>query len=442
VDTAPSVENSTSTKNPGTYSIEERENQIALLRQLRRKRHQAPLLIPESLVKSAEAGTAIDLREELKSVSKTEYETPVVSLYLRLTPDKVAPEPRALVRFFRSMKSAELERRKDFVEALPKIKQESLTYDLREIEAFLEQYFVPAAVHSLIIFKSGEMLNRVITFPIHMMDSLTIDPDPYVLPLEIVFEEHQRVLFLEITKPESRFLVYHLGYCFEADRLQSFVPSDRVDKSNPGHVQRHRLTHLEWHLKSTAERASQLYRLHSCQAVIVMAEERISHMFEKYLPDAVRGRIITRIFGSPVADPRERRDLIENAIQGHKAISETAAITEVKEHKPHEDVISSLADVIDALNLFLVRKLVISGSLRQSGFVCRDHHFVSLHEGTCPFCGKQLLAVENVIDEIVEIARAHGMSVTIVEYNESLLAAYGGIVAILYPHTAQLAEAA
>jgi hypothetical protein len=34
------------------------------------------------------------------------------------------------------------------------------------------------------------------------------------------------------------------------------------------------------------------------------------------------------------------------------------------------------------------------------------------------------------------------MSVTIVEYNESLLAAYGGIVAILYPHTAQLAEAA
>jgi peptide subunit release factor 1 (eRF1) len=215
-----------------------------------------------------------------------------------------------------------------------------------------------------------------------------------------------------------------------------------VDKSNPGHVQRHRLTHLEWHLKSTAERASQLYRLHSCQAVIVMAEERISHMFEKYLPDAVRGRIITRIFGSPVADPRERRDLIENAIQAHKAISETAAITEVKEHKPHEDVISRPAEVIDALNLFLVRKLVISGSLRQSGFVCRDHHFVSLHEGTCPFCGKQLLAVENVIDEMTEIARTHGMSVTIVEYNESLLAAYGGIVAILYPHTAQLAEAA
>ena len=424
------------------YATEEREHHLALLQQLRRKRHQGRDLVPKSLLKAAQGGNVINLRQDLKALLQAEYKSPVISLYLRLTADKVAPEPKALVRSFRSMKAQELKRREDFVAALPKTVSELLTYDLEEIETFLADYFVPHGAHSLVIFKSGEDLNRVIAPSVRTRDVLTIDPNPYIVPLESVLEEEKRVLFLELMKKESRFLVYDLGDCFEVDRIQSFVPSDRVDKSIPGHAQQHRLTHLEWHLKATAQRAERLYHEESCQAAILAADERLVHMLEGYLPEAMRTRIIGRISGSPAADPRDRREVIESVLRDFREGTEAAAIREVQEYVPREEVVCGLTQVIEALNLFLVRKLIIGESLRQSGFVCRQHHFLSLGHGSCPFCAQPLLPVEDFVDEVVKIARVHGVNVTMVEFREDLLAAYQGIAAILYPNTASAVASA
>ena len=80
-----------------------------------------------------------------------------------------------------------------------------LTHDLKEIEELLAQYYVPHDSHTLIIFKSAGELNRVIQLPVHATDRLTIDPDPYIVPLEMILEENERVLFLEIEKQEAGF---------------------------------------------------------------------------------------------------------------------------------------------------------------------------------------------------------------------------------------------
>ena len=423
-------------KAPDFYSLQEREHHLALLQQLKRKRREGQEIVPKSLAKAAQQGSIVNLRNDLKAFSQIEYTSPVVSLYLNLTADKVVPEPKALVRVFRSMKSQELEKRRHFIQALPKTVGELLTYDLQEIETFLSGYSIPNHAHSLVIFKSGEELSRVLALRVRTKDSLTIDPDPYIVPLEAVLEEQQRVLFLEVEKTESRFLVYDVGDCFEVDRIKSFVPDDRVDKSIPHRAQQHRLNHLEWHLKATAQRAARLYDEESCEAVMAMAEDRLLHMLDAYLPDAVERRIVARIQGSPVADPRDRPEIIESLLKDHKTADEGTAIAQLQEHKPHEEVVSGLADVIEALNLFLVRRLIVGRSLSQSGFVCRQHHFISFDDKLCPFCGQPLLAVENLIDEVVEIARLHGVDVTVVEYREDLLAAHQGIAAILYPHTA------
>jgi len=106
----------------------------------------------------------------------------VVSLYLQLGPDKVAPTQKALARSFHSLQTRELERRKDLIEAIPKPQKEMLTHDLKEIEELLAQYYVPHDSHTLIIFKSAGELNRVIQLPVHATDRLTIDPDPYTKP--------------------------------------------------------------------------------------------------------------------------------------------------------------------------------------------------------------------------------------------------------------------
>jgi hypothetical protein len=417
-----------------SYTADAREDQIAIMRQLRRRRREEPEPIPKSLMKASDTAITPSFQEVLKSLARAEYKRPVISLYLALTPDKVAPEQKATVRAFRSMRTVETNNRKDFLESLPKPQMELLTSDLDEIDAFLASYFVSSGAHSLVIFKSGEDLNRVFPLGVRIADSLTIDPDPYTLPLEAAVEEHEKVLLLEVMKGESIFRTYHLGYLSEADSLRTYVPHHMP--TGVDSARRHVLTHLEWHLKATAQRTSRLCNDESCQAIVVMADEELFEPLETYLPKATKDRIVSRIHGSPAADSRDRRELVETAIRDHRAAEETAAIQEVQEHKPHEDVVPGLQKVVEALNLFLVRRLLLGISLRQKGFVCKEHHFISLDGGQCPFCGKQLLPFENIIDELVEIARVHGVILTVVEYKEDLLAVYGGIAAILFPHTA------
>ena len=414
------------------YAVEEREQQIAILRELKRaRRREKQEQPPKSLLKALQQQPFLSAKN-LKTLVETEYRNPVVSFYMQLSPMKVAPLEKAPVRFFHSLKSRVVEQRKDFIDALSRPQRELLTYDLEEIEHFLEGYFVPEGIHSVVIFKSGEELNQVMALPVRTTDDLVIDPDPYILPLEAVLEEDERVLFIEVTKEASRFLIYKLGYCQEVDRIKSFVPTDRVDASVPGHAQRHRLTHLQWHLKATAQRAYRLYNQRACRVLVLMAEERISRMFEGFLHDSLRETIIRRIYGSPAADTHDRKQLIESALRDHKAAHEVYSIDELSHYKPIEEVISGITNVIKACNLFLVRKLVVSQSLHQRGFVCKQHHYVSLEDAKCPFCNSKLLPVENVVDEIIEIARLHGVYLTVVEHRRDLMAAYEGIAALLY----------
>ena len=65
------------------------------------------------------------------------------------------------------------------------------------------------------------------------------------------------------------------------------------------------------------------------------------------------------------------------------------------------------------------------------GFVCREHHFLALQAGSCPFDGEALLPAENVIDELVEIARLHGVELMLVGQRRELLAPYEGAAAVL-----------
>ena len=162
-----------------------------------------------------------------------------------------------------------------------------------------------------------------------------------------------------------------LGQRQEQDRIQSFVPSDRVDDSIPGRAQRHRLTHLERHLKATAQQAYHLYNDSSFDVSVLMGEVRVMLLLEEFLHATVKAQIIGRIYGSPDADPRDRRSLIENALRDHKADREIKAIADLKEHNPSE-IARSLGSVVKACNLFLVRKLIVSVGFHHQGFICKD----------------------------------------------------------------------
>lgn len=385
---------------------------------------------PRSLLRAMGAHDSVS-EDKVRALVETEYTDPVISLYIALSPDKVAPEPRGLLRSFHSMKTRAFEEHKDFINSLSKSQKATLGHDIQEIQAFLADYFVPQHLRSLIIFRSGEKLNQVIGLLVPTNDAFKIDPDPYITPLEAVLEDDERVLFVECAKDDTRFLRYQLGSCREIDRVKSFVPTDTVDKAIPHRAQEHRLEHLRAHLRQVASEIYQLYDQGYCDLLVLMAETRVAALLEEYLHESLKPKMIARILDSPDADARDRKDLIAAALLQHRAEKETKVIEGLHNHKP-EELVSSLPNVINVQNLFLVRKLFVGEGIHQKGFVCKEHHYLSLEPGNCPFDNAKLLAAENLVDEVIEVARLHGVEVLIIKYRQDLLAQYSGIAAIQY----------
>jgi len=369
-------------------------------------------------------------REDLKAIARQHYERPVITFYLNFAPERlVRADPPVFVSVFHSLRHEALEARKEHIETLSREQRLGLPEDLRDVEAFLEAY-QPSGARSLVVFKSGTQLNRVMPLPVRVADSLTIDTDPYVEPLEAIMEEQHRVLVLDLAKEKATFFLYELGFEEQIHSIRSFVPSDRVDAGRPGKVQR-RLTHLQWHFKASAQAAERLFRERGCDFLALIGEETLVKDFEDYLAKSLRDRLVAELRWSPDDGPNRRRAALEEALAKQRTKEEEAALEELGFFQGHGRLSAGLEKVLDAANLFLMRRLVLDDELARPGYVCRDHHFLSLTPGSCPFDGQALLTAENVVDELVEIARLHGVEVMLVGQRRDLLARYEGVAAVL-----------
>jgi hypothetical protein len=388
--------------------------------------------VPESkTLKAAFADRRFISREDLRNIARQSYERPVITLYLNFTPGRlVRADPPGFVTVFHSLRHQALEARKPYIEALPHAQRLGVPDDLHEIQAFLEGY-VPEGERALVIFKSGAQLNRVMPLPLRVADSLTIDTNTYVEPLEAILEEQHRVLVIDLSKERTVFSVYGLGFEEPIHAITSFVPTDTVDASRPGKEQRHRLTHLQWHLKASAQAAERFFRERGCDRLALIGEQTLVKEFEDYLAKPLHDSLITELQLSPGDSPNRRRAALQEALAEQRKKEEEAMLSELGFFKGHGRLAAGLDEVMEAANLFLMRRLFIDGEMVTPGYICRNHHFLSLKPGSCPFDNQPLLPAENVVDELVEMAWLHGVEVTLVMHRADLLRPYGGAAAVL-----------
>jgi peptide subunit release factor 1 (eRF1) len=335
---------------------------------------------------------------------------------------------------FNSMRHEETARRQDLIDQLSREQRTSLQDDLDELEEFLASSDL-SGTRTLVVFKSGLELSRAVRLPVGMVDTLTIEVDPYIVPLEAVMEEHPPALVIEAAKDRSGLWSYTLGHLAEIDAVKSFVPSETVDRSRPAKVQRHRLTHLDWHLRRTAQLADRVVMDQGFDLLVLSGDRNVLTELERYLPDRLRVKIAGRL---PKADDRARwQQGIEEIVRQHRRAQEESAVAALGDHLGTGLVAQGLRDVIDLSNEFLIRRLYVSVSLRHPGYVCREHHFVSLDSGRCPFDDRELPPTENMVNELVELARLQGVELNVIEERPDLLEPYGGIAAVAYDMPAE-----
>jgi peptide subunit release factor 1 (eRF1) len=354
-----------------------------------------------------------------------------VTLYLNLTPAKVVREPPVSLTAFNSMRHREVTARQDLVGALSGQQRRRLQADLDEIDDLLDSPSLSQA-RSVVVFKSGQDLNQVIRLPIRTADSLTIDVDPYVEPLAAALERYPKALIIEVSKDESRFWSQHLGHLEEIEAQRAFTPVEEVRTGAESKMQRHRLTHLHWHMKGTAQRADRLFADQGPDVLVLCGDESVLSELERFLPDRLRVKVEGRLRFSPHRDRKDWQRQIEEVLAGHLRKEEEAALTRLGEYVGHGLLAGGLAGVLEVVNRFLVRRLFVCAGLHAPGFVCRQHHFLSLRPDRCPFCGSELLPVENLADELIEISRMQGIELMVIDERCDLLEPQGGVAAVTY----------
>ncbi len=412
-------------------TIEEREQRVRGTRTSSAMARAAEQIPDGRTLRAVFAERPFISREDLKSIARQHYERAVITLYLNFNPETlVRSDPPVFVSVFHSLRHRELEARKPFIEALPRAERLAIPQDVGEVQAFLEGY-QPRGARALVIFKSGDQLNRVVPLPVRVADSLTIDADPFIEPLEAIMEEQHRLLVVDLSKEKTTFSIYELGFEARIHAIRSSVPGDEVEPSPEDEVQRHRLTHLQWHFKASAQAADRLFRERGCELLVLIGEKTLVTEFEDYLPKSLHDRLLGEFHLSPDDGPNQRHAALQEALAKQRKKEEEATLAELGFFQGHGRLAAGLERVIDAANLFLMRSLVLDNELARPGYVCRNHHFLSLTTGLCPFDNQALLSAENVVDELVEVARLHGVEVMLVMQRPELLAPYGGAAAVL-----------
>jgi hypothetical protein len=369
-------------------------------------------------------------RDEVRALVRRTYSQPVVSLYLDLGSERTVREPPVYVTAFNSMRHQELAARQELVDRLSRAQRMQLHRDLDEVEA-LVRGLDAGGTRSLVVFRSGAELDRVARMPVATADSLTIDLDPHVAPLEAVLEEQLPVLVVEVSREDARLWSVYLGRWVRIETVRAMAPTDPVDASRPGKVQRHRETHLGWHLRSTAELVDRALGERGHDLLVLSGDQQVLAELERLLPERARERART-IHPSPHESVAEWRARVERILEERRREVEEDALSRLGEYAGHGLLASGLRDVLDAVNRFAARRLFVSAGLARPGWMCLPHRVLSLEAGRCPVGGEDLLPVEDVVDELVEVGRLHGVDLLMVERRPDLLEAHGGVAAALY----------
>src|SRR2546426_11069294 len=183
-------------------TLEERERRVRGTRTTSAMARAAQEIPEPTTLKTAFADRPFISREDLRNIARHHYERPVITFYLNLAPQQgVRSDPPVFVSIFHSLRHRELEVRKPYIEGLPRAQRLAIPDDLAEVQAFLEGY-QPAGARALVIIKSGDRLNRVMPLPARVADSLTIDADPYIEPLEAILDERRRGLVVDVSTAE------------------------------------------------------------------------------------------------------------------------------------------------------------------------------------------------------------------------------------------------
>ena len=332
-------------------------------------------------------------------------ETLVTSFYLNIDPRRVSPSKiTTLTRNLLREKQQALEKENWPEELLNKVKE-----DFKRIEDFVVNHFeLKGKVKGLVIIAdAARNFFQVYRVAQPVKSRVVVDPDPYIRPLVAILDEYHRLMLVLLDQREARLLEVYMGEILEYEAYYSDVRGKVKEGGWYGleerRIERSIKNKVIHHYQRVADAILEHFRMGHFEYLFVGMKVEDYSLFFPLLHSYVQPRVKGRLDVSPKDNIST---IIEVALQAERKIEEEED-NKILEHLVETLNRGGLAakgidNVLRSIPLGACQVLVVDDNYHIPGYVCEDCAYLALEGGICPFCRKEALPVEDVIEEAME----------------------------------------
>lgn len=301
---------------------------------------------------------------------------------------------------------------------------QSVGQDLERIEAYVKGGFDRSRTRGLAMFSCSERsFWQVLPLPVPVRSRVIVNRAPAVSQLESLAQEFDRFGVLLADKQRARMLVFHFGELVDYSDLLDELPRDYDTRghSDQGDVRGHVEALAAAHLRHAADVAFQVFQDEPFEHLTVGAPGPIAGSLESSLHPYLRDRLCGRIAVGVTATMSEIRNAALDVERGVERRREADAVARLRSQVATDNrAVAGLGPVLEAFVARRVDQLLVSSDYAEPGWRCNGCGHVGLVGRTCPGCGQELVAVDDIVEETIEAALSQSCRVEMCVDNADL----------------------
>lgn len=341
----------------------------------------------------------------------------VLSLYLNVDPSRRSKDKYRL--WLRSL--------------LKEVSDQAEPADIERVERYFgfEYDWQGKSVVCFVCTKAG--LWQASSLAVPMEDNVFVGDRPYIKPLTDLLDRHQPYGVALVDREGARLFLIHVGEIVEtAGTLGEETKRHKQGGWAAQKLQRHEDVQASHNLRSAANVAIDFFQQGQCRRIVLAGTEETVSQFHSLLPRAWQDKVVGNIPMDMNATETEvltkSRSVIREALTKEEADLVERIITAAAKG---EGATVGLADTLAALQEERAHTLVVTEGFSAPGYRCTSCGYISADgDGFCPYCGSDLIHVDDTVEYAVKRMLELGGQVESVRDNLALVKA-GSIGAVL-----------
>ncbi len=352
-------------------------------------------------------------QDDLRELAASEFDTPVLSVYLNVDPTKRTRD----------------EYRLELRQLLKQAEGVAAEEDIRAVEAFFDHQYDWSGRGAAVFSCQEQDFWRAHSLAVPVRSGVTVAHRPYMKPLAALADAYASYSVAVVDRRQARLFLYDLG---ELQAVDEFVGEDvrklkRGRGSSGGHGRRggapvssqHEEEVVRRNVRDAAGALTTFWEKHEPERLIVAGSDGMVARFQEALPKHLQHRVIGSFgadMNAPETEIRERSlevlDKVEE--QRKEEIVDTVFTAAAK----GANGVIRLADTLGAAHEGRVQTLVIDRHYHRPGYRCQHCGYITDQDlQKCPFCGHDFVEIPDAAEALVTKVIEEGGEVEVVEGN-------------------------